>query len=202
MGHRLPLFKRSHRYVFISKFLVYFADMNTIPSKRIPILIGALSLFAFSFLVYLIYFQQPSDSAPFFVEYLPAFNAINNTLSALCLTAGIICIKKKKVEAHKLSMMMAFLFSTLFLVSYIIYHHFVGDTLFLGTGFIRIVYFSILISHIVLSAAVLPLVLSTFYYGLSAQIDTHKKIAKYTYPLWMYISVTGVLIYLFLQIDY
>ena len=121
-------------------------------------------------------------------------------MSAIFLVLGLLYIKQGNKEKHKRMMITAFVFSTLFLISYIIYHSFHGDTKFAGEGFIRIIYFLILISHIVLSVVALPFVLITFYYSLYGNFPSHKKIARYTFPMWLYVSVTGVLVYIFIQL--
>ena len=99
---------------------------------------------------------------------------------------------------HMVFMICAFVFSGLFLVSYIIYHYFHGDTPFPGSGAIRPIYFSILISHVLLSIIALPLILITFLFSLKGQFAVHKKVARVTFPIWMYVSVTGVIIYFML----
>ena len=109
---------------------------------------------------------------------------------------GVLAIVKGNEARHKAFMISALGFSALFLVSYLFYHHFHGDTPFLAEGIIRPIYFAILISHIGLTFFVLPLILVTVYFALTRQLPSHKKIAKWTFPLWMYVSVSGVLIYI------
>lgn len=126
---------------------------------------------------------------------LPSFNAALNATSAVLLVAGYIFIRRKQVTAHKACMVSAFLVSTLFLTSYLYYHYHHGATTFLGRGGIRIIYFSILISHIILAALILPLALTTIYRGWREQFTRHVRLARWTLPLWLYVSVTGVVIY-------
>jgi len=111
-----------------------------------------------------------------------------------------VAVKKKNLAAHARFMITAMSASTLFLVSYIVYHSVHGDTRFTGQGIIRPIYFSILISHITLSAVALPLVFSSFFFSLSGRFKIHKKVSRYTFPLWLYVSVTGVLVFTLLHV--
>lgn len=129
---------------------------------------------------------------------LPALNAALNATSALFLTAGYIFIRRGRVTPHKACMLSALVASTLFLVSYVIYHANTGSRPFPGAGTVRYVYFSILITHVMLAITILPLALVTATRGLRAQYDRHVKIARWTLPLWLYVSVTGVVIYVML----
>ena len=160
-----------------------------------------ISVLAIIFLVWLIYFKEAHNygSQLPFTKYLSLVNAILNFLSAVCIIIGIILIKNGRRESHRKLMFGAFAFSTLFLISYIVYHHFHGDTSFPGTGLIKPIYFFVLISHIGLSAIVLPIVLITFAFALSSKYTLHRKIASLTFPLWLYVSVTGVIVYLMLN---
>jgi putative membrane protein len=127
--------------------------------------------------------------------YLPTLNAILNSTSAVLLLAGFVFIKRKNITAHKICMGMAFLTSVLFLTSYLYHHYHAGSTKFLGIGWIRIVYFSILISHTILAVVIVPLILVSLFRAWSGRYEAHKRIARLTWPLWMYVSVTGVVIY-------
>lgn len=129
------------------------------------------------------------------VSYLPGVNAALNTASALLLVAGYLFIRKRRIEAHRLCMLSAFTASTLFLVSYLTYHFQVGSVPFPGRGWIRAVYFTVLISHTSLAVAIVPLVLVTLARALKGQFDRHKRIARWTLPLWLYVSITGVMVY-------
>jgi len=129
---------------------------------------------------------------------LPAVNATLNGTSALLLTAGFILIKRGRPDLHKRCMLGALTASTLFLISYVIYHANTGSRPFPGTGPIRYAYFAILITHVILAAAILPLALVTTFRGLREQYARHVKVARWTLPLWLYVSVTGVIIYLML----
>ncbi|MDE2060372.1 MAG: DUF420 domain-containing protein [candidate division NC10 bacterium] len=132
------------------------------------------------------------------VAVLPTINAALNGTSALFLTLGYLFIRQRKIVAHKLCMGSALGISTLFLISYLTYHYQVGSIPFAGHGGIRALYFTILISHTVLAAAILPLALITVSRVLKGRFDRHVRIARFTLPLWLYVSVTGVIIYFML----
>ena len=125
----------------------------------------------------------------------PAINASLNAASTVLLVAGYIFIRRRRVTAHKTCMLSAFAASVAFLVSYVAYHARVGAVPFAGRGWIRSVYFSILIPHTILAAAIVPLALVTLSRALREQFDRHRRIARWTLPLWLYVSVTGVIIY-------
>lgn len=165
----------------------------------LPGILG-VSLLAILFLFWLIYFRQNTPSQSAWVNWLPALNACLNGSSATLILLGLAAIKRKQPLVHMRYMLGAFASSSLFLVSYIVYHSLHGDTKFLAQGLIRPVYFFTLISHIGLSIVALPLVLMTFYFALTRKSEIHRKIAKWTYPLWLYVSVTGVLIFAFLKL--
>jgi uncharacterized membrane protein YozB (DUF420 family) len=126
---------------------------------------------------------------------LPAVNAALNATAALLLVVGFLFVRRKKFETHRRVMLAAFAVSALFLICYVVYHAQAGSTPFRGQGWARPVYFAILITHIVLAAAILPLALVTLSRGLSARYDRHRAIARVTLPIWLYVSVTGVVIY-------
>ncbi len=128
----------------------------------------------------------------------PALNATLNALSAVLLSTGYLMIRRGRVLAHKSCMGLAFASSTVFLVSYLLYHAKVGSVPFRGQGWIRPVYFTLLASHTVLAATILPLALVTLSRAVREQFDRHKRIARWTLPLWLYVSVTGVIIYFLL----
>ena len=129
---------------------------------------------------------------------LPLVNASLNATSAILLTTGYFLIRRGDVKRHKAMMIAACVVSTLFLTSYVIYHANAGSKPFGGQGPIRIVYFTILLTHVVLAAAIVPLALVTLVRGLRARFDAHVRIARWTLPIWLYVSVTGVLVYLML----
>ena len=129
---------------------------------------------------------------------LPGLNATLNGLSAVLLAAGWLCIRHRRVAAHRACMLGALAVSTLFLVSYVAYHAAYGSRPFGGQGWIRWVYFPLLISHVVLAAGIVPLALVTVYRALGADFARHRRVARWTLPIWLYVSVTGVLVYLLL----
>lgn len=172
-------------------------DRVEIPKWVIPACLG-LSVVALAFLVWLIYIN-PGSSA-YDVGFLAAVNACLNGGSAVCLFAGYRAIKSGNWQRHRNLMLGALTMSALFLVSYIVYHTFHGESHFLGQGFIRPVYLFILISHIGLSAICLPLILITVSCSLLKLFPIHKKWARWTFPIWAYVSVTGVLIFAMLKI--
>ena len=129
---------------------------------------------------------------------LPTVNATLNAISGIFLLVGYLLIRRKKITAHRNAMLGAFTSSTLFLISYLIYHAQAGSRPFAGQGAIRYVYFAILISHVILAALILPMAVSTLSRGLRGRYAEHKRIAKWTFPTWMYVSVTGVIVYLML----
>ena len=129
---------------------------------------------------------------------LPAVNATLNAISGVLLFAGYLLIRARRIDLHRRCMIAAFTTSSLFLVCYVIYHAQVGSVGFTRQGFVRPLYFSILITHVVLAAAVLPLAIVTLSRGLQARYPKHRAIARWTFPIWLYVSVTGVLVYVLL----
>ena len=129
---------------------------------------------------------------------LPAVNASLNAIAGVLLMAGYVLIRARRVEWHRRAMIGAFVTSSLFLVSYITYHSQVGSVRFTRQGFVRPLYFTILITHVTLAAAVLPLAVVTLSRGLTARFERHRRIARWTLPIWLYVSVTGVLVYVLL----
>ena len=129
---------------------------------------------------------------------LPTVNAVLNGTSAVLLAFGYLFIRRKKVNLHKACMVSAFVISTLFLVSYLIYHYHAGSKPFPGEGWTRPLYFAILISHIILATVTLPLSIVTLGRGLRGRFEKHRSIARWALPIWLYVSVTGVAVYLML----
>jgi len=165
--------------------------------KPIPAIL-ILSAVVSIFLVWLIYFKG-SVAAPEWTQALPAVNALLNSLSAICLTLGYINIRRGKREVHMRFMISAVVFSGLFLVSYITYHFFHGDTKFPGHGWVRPAYFALLTSHIGLSIVVLPFVFATLWFATRKQFRIHRAVSRWTFPIWLYVSVTGVLVFIVLK---
>jgi putative membrane protein len=150
------------------------------------------------FLLWLLYLHQAPRQFAQTLNFLPELNAFLNGMSAISLCVGLYFIKKRNVKAHRASMLLAFVFSSLFLVSYIVNHALHGDTPFPAHGIVRPIYFSILTSHILLSVVALPMVLTTFFLAFTSRFTIHRKLARFTFPIWLYVSVTGVLVFVFL----
>lgn len=169
---------------------------KTKPSAAAPVagIIG-ISVVATLFLFWLIYVHPAADAAGAHYTFLPNLNALLNGLAAIALLAGFYFIRTKRIAAHRASMMTAFVFSTLFLVCYVANHALHGDTLYpVHDAVYYRAYLPLLISHIVLATVALPVVLITFYLALSRRFPIHKKVARWTFPLWLYVSVTGVVV--------
>ena len=128
----------------------------------------------------------------------PLLNACLNGTSALLIGSGFVAIRRRRIAVHKACMLAACATSVLFLVSYLLYHHQVGSTAFTGQGAIRVVYFTVLISHTILAVLIVPLVIMTVYRAWREQWLRHRRLARWTLPLWLYVSVTGVVIYVML----
>ena len=163
--------------------------------------IVAVSAVASLFLAWLVYFHAPTDVAGTHLTFLPALNAVLNTCCTLALLAGLRFILTRRVLAHRNAMFTAFLFSSLFLVTYITNHALHGDMRFLGQGqALRSTYFALLNSHISLSVVALPMILVTFFLSLTGRFPAHRRLARWTYPIWLYVSVTGVIVYAMLAV--
>jgi putative membrane protein len=154
-----------------------------------------ISAVASLFLCWLVYYHAPADVAGTRLLFLPALNALLNGLSAIALVIGFFFIRAKRISEHRAAMFIAFIFSTLFLVTYITNHALHGDMHFQGQGFVRYVYFPLLISHIGLSVVALPMILITFFLSLTGRFPAHRRLARFTFPVWLYVSVTGVIVY-------
>ncbi len=159
----------------------------------------AISAAATAFLFWLIYVHPAAASSTQYA-FLPALNALLNALSATALLIGYTFIRAKRVKAHRAAMKTAFGFSTLFLVSYILHHALHGDVRYPAHAALRSLYLPLLASHIVLAVLALPLVLVTFFFSLTGRISQHRRIARWTFPLWLYVSVTGVITYIMLRL--
>jgi uncharacterized membrane protein YozB (DUF420 family) len=129
------------------------------------------------------------------VRDLPTLNALLNTASGILLARGYWLIRRRRIEQHRWTMTAAFITSCLFLISYLVYHAAVGSVPFGRQGWIRPVYFTILITHVILAASIVPLALITLFRAWRGRFTEHRRIARWTFPLWMYVSVTGVVVY-------
>jgi len=177
------------------------AQLKPIPVFRTPLnVVGAIigiSVLASIFLVWLVYFHPPADIADSRLTFLPALNAVLNGLCTIALLFGITYIKRKDIRRHRNAMFAAFFFSSLFLVSYITNHALHGDAHFpTAHPVARFIYLWILLTpHILASVVALPMILITFFFSLSGRFHFHILIARYTFPLWLYVSISGVIVY-------
>jgi uncharacterized membrane protein YozB (DUF420 family) len=144
--------------------------------------------------IYMLPHRSPTEGP----SALATLNAFLNMCATVCLIFGFVFVKRKNIRWHRRSMLAAFGISSMFLITYLLHHAAVGSVPFRGEGPIRVVYFSLLIPHIVLSAAVVPLALLTIYRGWTQRIELHRKIARITLPIWLFVSVSGVAVYLML----
>ena len=168
--------------------------------KAARMIIGIVSLVIFIAIVALDrHVVQVPYPFSFDVHIFALINAVINTCVALLLMLGFLAAKQRRYLLHKKLMLFAIIFSVLFLVSYICHHMWAGDTSFGAKGMIRYIYYFILITHIILAGLILPFILFTAYRGLTGEYDKHRKIARYTFPLWLYVAVTGPLIYILIS---
>jgi putative membrane protein len=160
--------------------------------------IGLVSLLVLVGVGFILLGRGARAEGEYSLSRLPAVNAFLNGTSAVLLSMGYVCIRRRRVTGHKICMSTAFAVSCLFLISYLIHHYQAGSVPFSGQGWIRPVYFSLLISHVILAALVVPLALTTLYRAVSARFDKHVRIARWTLPIWLYVSVSGVVVYVML----
>ena len=160
--------------------------------------IGAVSLAVVLVVGMLLLGHAPGGGGRADVAALPALNALLNGASAVLLASGWLAIRRRRIALHRACMLGAFSVSVLFLISYVVYHALAGSRPFTGQGWIRPVYFAVLLTHIVLAAAMVPFVLTTLYRALAADFPRHARLARLTLPVWLYVSVTGVIVYLIL----
>ena len=164
---------------------------------RISIL--TISLIVPSLVGYLMYRPMTIAAEGVWLNFLPHFNAAINATTSILLVLGLVFVKSGRISLHKISMLAAFFLGCLFLIGYIVYHSTVPSTSYGGEGIARIIYYFLLISHIIFSIGVVPFVLMALYYALKDKIDQHKRIVKVAYPIWLYVSITGILVYLFIR---
>lgn len=160
-----------------------------------------VSVLVFTIVLILNIIPKPAFT-PSFVRYLPILNACINGTCSLLLILSFYFVKRKNIPAHKKINIGAFFLSCLFLVSYILYHYFSEETKFPAGNPLRPYYLLILLTHIVLASLILPFILMAFYRGLNMQVEKHKKIVRWTYPIWLYVTITGVVIYLMISPHY
>ncbi|HET7817986.1 MAG TPA: DUF420 domain-containing protein [Bacteroidia bacterium] len=157
-----------------------------------------VSVLVFAIVVVLNVLPKP-DFTPAFIRYLPMLNATINGTCFMLLLISFYFIKQKNIAAHKKVNITAFFLSALFLVSYILYHYFSEETKFPKENSLRPLYLFILLTHILLASLVLPFILMSFYRGLNMQVEKHKKIVRWTFPIWLYVTLTGVIVYLMIS---
>ncbi|MDB5048670.1 MAG: putative rane protein [Fibrobacteres bacterium] len=167
-------------------------------SRTFMIINLLVSAIAVAFLFWLLYLRK-GQGEPSALSFLPAVNAALNATTTVFLLRGWLAIKAGNRVLHAFCQKTAFIVSAVFLVCYIVYHSVHGDTHFPGQGLIKPVYFSILISHIGLSIVALPMILATFFFALTGRFATHRKLARITFPIWLYVSITGVVIFAVLK---
>jgi len=176
-------------------------ETNDAQVERISIwVIGLISLLALALVAYVLLMHQEIRGG-INLRFLPAVNAGFNTLSFVCLIAGYRAIRRSKPAIHQRWMLRAFIASLCFLVGYLAYHFVHGDTRYPGDGADRILYLGILVTHIILSMALVPLVLMSFWLALSGRFERHRKVAKVTFPIWLYVSLSGVIVYVMLHLS-
>jgi putative membrane protein len=180
--------------------------MGTAPSTTVArltdrafVFIALISAAALAFLIYILAIRHGTAGAGDELAFLPAVNATLNALSATFLVLGYSFIRRRQIGLHKSCMIAALVSSVLFFTSYSVYHYVHGDTKYLGQGILRRIYFVILSSHIAISALIVPFVLITVLYAGTRRFARHKKIARITLPLWLYVSVTGVVVFFMLR---
>jgi putative membrane protein len=169
--------------------------LKNLNEKSLSLVVYALSLVVASLVAFLMLFPQVFSLGTLNVSYLPKFHAFLNGSTAVLLALGYIMIRQKRYNAHKIFMVAAFALSSIFLISYVIYHSQAPSAKFGGEGIIRPIYYFILITHIILAAGILPLALFTIARSWRGEFAKHKKIARWTLPIWLYVAITGVVVY-------
>lgn len=174
------------------------APLKNVKQRNYTPLIWTLSIIAFFLILGINYLPRSTTGTIFGMDLavLPMMNAILNGIAFLFLVAALIMIKKRNILAHRRLILAAFTTTFLFLISYLTYHALAGSTVFGGEGIVKWIYYFVLITHVFLAAAVLPLSLITLANGFNMQVAKHRKIARWTMPIWLYVSVTGVIVYL------
>jgi putative membrane protein len=177
------------------------AGLKALSTARALLLTFGISAAVVGFLFWLLYFRTGSGTPPSeSLRQLPALNAALNGLSAALLVAGFVAIRRRAYRRHMWFMLAALGTSTLFFASYVTYHHYFGSTKFTGAGAVRYIYFFVLLTHIVLAVVIVPLILLSFFTSLSGRLSVHRRLSRYTLPIWLYVSVTGVLVFVMLKL--
>ncbi len=175
---------------------------DVVADRRFFAFNAVVSAAALSLLTYLLVLRHGGVTTGADVSFLPGVNASLNALAATLLLAGYVAIRRRNWRVHRLFMVAAFAASSLFLVSYLVYHAVHGDTRYAGTGALRTLYLCVLASHVVLSATVVPLALTAFWFAFRRQFARHTRVTRVLWPIWLYVSVTGVAIYFLLRSSY
>lgn len=173
--------------------------LQSFSEKTLTQIIAVISIVVTALVTFMILNPQALKVAEFNYTFLPALNATINSICSVLLVVGYILIRKGKRDAHKVVMTATLVLSGLFLISYVAYHSQAPSSSFGGEGWIRTVYFVILISHIILAAIILPIALFTIARAWRGEFEKHKKLARYTFPLWLYVTVTGVVVYMMIS---
>ncbi len=169
-------------------------------NKKVDILIILFSIVAVAIISSLFRYQfLDAGKLPFDIHILPKAHAIINSLTAVCLLIALYLVKQRNVKGHKFFMLLASALSVLFLLSYLTYHSSAESTSYGGEGVLKYIYYFILITHIILAAIVLPFILMTLHRAFTDQIDKHKKLVRFTFPVWLYVAISGVLVYLMIS---
>ena len=175
---------------------------DPVADRRFFVFNAAVSAAALALLAYLLLLRRGALTTGADVSFLPAVNATLNAVAASLLFSGWVAIRRRRWRVHRFFMVAAFAASSLFLVSYLVYHAVHGDTRYAGRGAMRTVYLAVLASHVLLSTAVVPLALTAFWFAFRRQFSRHRRVTRVLWPIWMYVSVTGVVIYFMLRGSY
>lgn len=173
-------------------------SVNSTTDKKFLTVIAILSVLI-PVAVALLFFMPKEGDRSVDVSFLPTLHAILNSLTAVALVIGYYQVKHKNTKAHRAAMLTAFGLSAIFLVSYVTYHFLGERTIFGGEGVLKYIYYFILLTHIVLAIVIVPLVLLSVYFGITSQLSRHRRISKWTFPIWLYVAVTGVLVYVMIS---
>lgn len=173
-------------------------SVNSAKDKQFLTLIAVLSV-VIPVVVALLFFMPKDGGSGVNVSFLPTLHAILNSLTAVALVTGYYFIRQNNSKAHRAAMLTAFGLSAIFLVSYVTYHFLGERTIYGGEGALKYIYYFILLTHIVLAIVIVPLVLLSVYFGISNQLSRHRRISKWTFPIWLYVAITGVLVYLLIS---
>ncbi|GGK67406.1 DUF420 domain-containing protein [Rufibacter glacialis] len=166
---------------------------------RYLIIIALLSIIVPLLVAFLMFMPQTGKLGDLNVSFLPKLHAVLNSLTALSLMVGYYQIKRQNPRLHRFAMVTAFVLSSFFLISYVTYHYQAAPTSFGGEGIAKTIYYFILITHIILAAVIVPLVLLSVYFAISGQFTRHRKVSRWTFPLWLYVAITGVAVYLMIS---